>query len=231
MKKVILSMTLFALLFVACQPKSNEAETEPQEVKIEYMGLNSFDTIRLLQPDLEGGRALMAVMQDRKSDREYAPENLSLKHLSELLWVANGVNRENGKRTVPSAMARYPLDTYAVLANGIYFYDSAKHELHPVLEGDYRELTGRQPFVNNAPLNIVFIADYKRYDGDRKLPAEKCLYLASLDAGHCTQNLYLYCASEGLKTVVRAGAQEEALLQALNLDSNYQFIVAQTIGY
>lgn len=233
MKHLVWATAFLLIALTACQPKSNESETTTitEDVKIEHMELTNFETIQLLKPELESGKALMTAMANRKTDREFAPENLSLKHLSEILWAANGVNRPDGKRTVPSAMALYPLDTYAILANGIYFYDPAKHELQPVLEGDYRALAGLQPFVTNAPLNLVFIADYKRYDGDRKLPEDRRLHMAALDAGHCTQNVYLYCASEGLKTVVRGGAQDKELLEALGLDANYQFIVAQTVGY
>jgi Nitroreductase len=92
-------------------------------------------------------------------------------------------------------------------------------------------LAGLQPFVKTAPLNLVLIADYSKYQGNHPIPQEKWLYLASLDAGHCTQNVYLYCASEGLQAVVRAGAQEEKLLELLNPGKDHQFVVAQTIGY
>jgi len=85
------------------------------------MELTKFDTIRLETPDTLGGKPLMTALQNRKSDRQFETKNLSLKHLSEILWAANGINRKNGKRTVPSAMALYPLQTYALLANGIYF--------------------------------------------------------------------------------------------------------------
>ncbi len=92
-------------------------------------------------------------------------------------------------------------------------------------------MAGQQDFVKTAPLNLVFIADYKVNEGDRKVDAEKRLWLASLDAGHSTQNVYLYCASESLKCVVRAGAKEMELLQTIGLNDKYQFIVAQTVGY
>ncbi|MDL2290447.1 SagB/ThcOx family dehydrogenase [Paludibacteraceae bacterium OttesenSCG-928-F17] len=234
MKHSIFTFVVLTLVLAitACQPAQKSENKIYTPEKTMPMELNNFETINLLLPVTTGGDALMATMQNRKTDREFLETNLSHKHLSEILWAANGVNRaENGKRTVPSAMAMYPLDTYAVLANGIYLYDPQKHELNPVIEGDYRELAGLQPFVKNAPLNLVFIANYNRYNGDRKIPEDKRLYLAALDAGHCTQNVYLYCASEGLKTVVRAGAQEKALLELLGLDENYQFVVAQTVGY
>ncbi len=195
------------------------------------MVLNKFETIQLVNPDTAGGKPLMASIKSRKTDRQFQPKNLSLKHLSDILWVANGINRSDGKRTVPSAMALYPLQTYVFLANGIYLYNPKKHNLEPIVEGDYRELTGRQDFVKTAPLNLVFIADYKAYEGTRKVEESRRLWMASLDAGHCTQNVYLYCASEGLKSVVRASAQETELLKLLKLDNKYQFIVAQTVGY
>ncbi len=195
------------------------------------MVLNKFETIQLLKPDTTGGKPLMAAIKSRKTDRQFQQKNLSLKHLSDILWVANGVNRTDGKRTVPSAMALYPLQTYALLANGIYLYNPKKHILEPIVQGDFRELAGKQDFVKTAPLNLVFIADYKAYEGTRKVEESRRLWLASLDAGHCTQNVYLYCASEGLKCVVRAGAQDAELLKLLKLDSKYQFIVAQTVGY
>ena len=123
------------------------------------MVLNKFETIQLLKPDTTGGKPLMAAIKNRKTDRQFQQKNLSLKHLSDILWVANGINRTDGKRTVPSAMALYPLQTYVLLANGVYLYNPKKHLLEPIVEGDYRELAGRQDFVKTAPLNLVFIAD------------------------------------------------------------------------
>ena len=236
MKKMFFVLISLSLALAACQSnqkkESNADGTGKQCCKSEPMELTSFETIKLLPPDTDCGMPLMKAVKNRKSDRAFDERNLSLKDLSNVLWMANGINREDGKRTVPSAMALYPLETYAVLANGIYHYDPVAHELNPVLEGDYRKLTGLQEFVNNAPLNLVFIADYNKYDGDRKVPENKRLYLASLDAGHCTQNVYLFCAAVGMKTVVRALAQEKELLETLKLNpENYQFIVAQTVGY
>lgn len=232
MKHIILAFTMCGLLaFTSCQPaQKKDSKKSYTAQKTEPMELNSFKTIKLLPPDTVGGTPLMTAMQHRKSDREFKNTNLSLKHLSEILWAANGINRADNKRTVPTAMGIYPIDTYVVLANGIYLYNPVKHELQPVVEGDYRELAGLQPFVNTAPLNLVFIADYNKYIA-RNVPQDKYVYLASLDAGHSTQNVYLYCASEGLKSVVRAGAQEKELLDLLKLDGNHQFIVAQTVGY
>ncbi|NDV47068.1 SagB/ThcOx family dehydrogenase [Paludibacter sp. 221] len=241
MKKGLFLFVALSLVFAACQPsQKNEKTTHASDTccsgkgnnsKPEPMELKTFKTIKLLAPDTECGASLMQAAQNRKSDRDFAETNLSLEHLSEILWMANGKNREDGKRTVPSALAMYPLETYAVLVNGIYHYDVDNHQLNPVVEGDFRNLAGLQDFVYTAPLNLVFVANYNKYNGARKVPENKRLYLAALDAGHCTQNVYLYCAAKGLKSVVRAGAKEKELLNVLGLDANYQFVVAQTVGY
>ena len=215
MKQLFLAVVLATFVFTSAQAKVKPT-SEP-------MVLTTFDTIRLLAPDTLGGKPLMQAISRRKSDRQFDTRNLTLKHLSEIIWVANGVNRSNGKRTVPSSMGRYPLQTYAVLSNGIYFYNVSKHQLEPVVKGDFRNLAGKQTFVDTAPLNLLFIAKGKT--------AADNFTGAIEDSGYCAQNVYLYCASEGLKTVVRAGAKEVELLKAMNLGDNYKFIIAQTVGY
>ena len=217
MKQFFLAFAILVTTFVTAQTKTGaEASCAP-------MVITTFDTIKLLAPDTLGGMPLMQAISRRKTDRQFDLRNLSLKHLSEILWVANGINRAKGKRTVPSSMGRYPLQTYAVLANGIYFYNPVKHQLEPLVKGDFRSLAGKQTFVDTAPLNLVFIAKGKTA-ADNFIPAIE-------DSGYCCQNVYLYCASEGLKCVVRAGAKEVELLKAMNLGDNYKFIIAQTVGY
>jgi len=220
MKQLFLAISLLLATFAPAQAVTKTKANQPAAAS---MPLATFDTIKLQAPDTLGGKPLMQAISHRKTDREFDARNLSLKHLSEVLWVANGVNRANGKRTVPSAMGFYPLQTYAVLANGIYFYNVQKHQLEPVVKGDFRGLAGLQTFVDKAPLNLLYIAK-ARNDKDN-------FQGAVMDSGYCGQNVYLYCASEGLRCVVRAGAKEAELLKALNLGANYKFILAQTVGY
>lgn len=237
MKKIFLPLLIIAIALVSCNCNQNakDSSTAVKEnytpEKTEPMELTKFENIKLLAPNIESGDAIMKCMQNRKSYREFADKNLSLKHLSELLWVTNGLNRPaENRKTVPSALALYPLDTYVILANGIYLYNPQNHELEAVLEGDYREFAGLQDFVKTAPLNIILIANFDVYK-ERQIPVDKHLYLAALDAGHCTQNIYLYCASEGLKSVVRGGAKDKELLELLGLNNSHQFILAHSVGY
>lgn len=225
MKKIYFILFIVSLFLTVSVPAKS------QSANVKSKTATTFDTIHLQMPDTLGGVPLLTAAQHRRSYREFDSKNLSAKHLSELLWMANGINRAGGKRTVPSAMALYPIQAYVFLADGVYFYNPQKHLLEPVMKGDFRVLCGTQEFVKTAPLNLIYIANYNVFKGRRETPAEEKLWLASLDAGHCSQNVYLYCASEGLKCVVRASADKAALLRLLQLNENYQFIVAQTIGY
>lgn len=195
--------------------------------------LDKFDTIKLLTPQKKYGKSLMECIWERKSNRSFSITMLSLQQLSDLMWVTYGINRLNDSTrnlTVPSAMALYPLEVYAVLSNGIYSYDIENHLLIPYMKGDFHETTGEQPFVKNAPLNIVIFADFEKYDEKYdQMTDERKLYLASLDAAHCCQNIYLYCASEGLNTVERAMAPSN-ICEIFKLSDKHLFIIAQTVG-
>ena len=156
--------------------------------------------ISLPKPQMEGGKPLMQALSRRQTSRNFGPQKLSQQLLSNLLWAADGVNRPDGKRTAPSAVNWQEIDIYVATAVGLYLYDANANALRPVLEKDIRAATGTQPFVKDAPVSLVFVADYAKM-GDIS-DAEKMLYSAA-DTGFISQNVYLFCASEGLATGVR----------------------------
>jgi len=169
------------------------------------------------------------VLKDRKSSREFSSEKLSLQTLSNLLWAAFGVNRpSSGKRTAPSAVNWQEIDIYVATADGLYLYDAMKHLLMPILNEDIRALAGTQRFVKDAPINFVFVADFSKMG--RAGTEEKNFYSAT-DTGFISQNVYLYCASEGLATVVRGLIDRDALSKAMKLRPDQKIILAQTVGY
>jgi SagB-type dehydrogenase family enzyme len=184
---------------------------------------------KLLDPQLSRGKPLMQVLNERKSSREFSPQELPPQELSNILWAAFGINRpETGGRTAPSAMNMQEIDVYAVLANGLYRYEAKNHRLSKVHGDDIRALAGKQPFVKEAPLNIVLVADYSRTT--KGTQDQKKLY-ANADAAYISENIYLYCASEGLATVVRASVDKQSLAKAMHLGPDQEIIFAQTVGY
>ncbi|MFA4948403.1 MAG: SagB/ThcOx family dehydrogenase [Candidatus Krumholzibacteriia bacterium] len=186
-------------------------------------------TIQLPAPQMDGGMPLMKALNLRCTTREYSGEALPPQELSNLLWAACGINRpEKGLRTAPTARNMQEIDVYAALVDGLYLYDAKGNALNLVIAQDLREATGKQPFVKDAPVNLVFVADYaKMGDGSKEM---KDFYSAT-DTGYISQNVYLYCASAGLGTVVRGHLDREVLAKAMNLRADQKVVLAQTVGY
>ncbi len=196
------------------------------------MSAPKLEPIRLNAPQLDKGKTVMQALRDRSSQREFSERELSLQHLSEVLWAANGVNRPDGKRTAPSAMNKHPIDVYVMLEEGVYLYDPEQHQLLPRVGGDLRKLAGWQEFVATAPVNLVYVADMGRFK-DAPFQMDEALKWtwACLDAGHNAENVSLYCASEGLAVVPRAAIDKEELGMAMQLGPEHKIVLAQTVGH
>ena len=189
------------------------------------------ETITLLKPDLNSTAGLMQALSKRQSDREYTSESLTLEQVSEILWAAAGVNRDNGKRTAPSALALYPITVYAVFADGIYKYEPDSHKLTLAARGDHRDASAMQDFAFVAPLNLLFIADFDKYKAHAQISAEMRKMLCGQDAACMAENVCLYAAGNGLKNVVRGSVKWDKVYDVLKLDTNrYCGVLAQTIG-
>jgi len=126
-------------------------------------------------------------------------------------------------------MNRQDIDVYAVLKDGVYLYDAPSHELRPVASGDFRKDAGTQEFVATAPLNVIFVSDMAKFEGART-PEDK-RWMAGLDAGHCSQNVYLYCASANLAVVTRMSLDKAKLAEILKLRPEQQIVLAETVGH
>jgi len=184
-------------------------------------------TIELPAPDKRGGMPLMRALAARHSSRKFAPDALPLPMLSGLLWAAFGMNRPGG-RTAPSAIDSQEVDVYVALPAGAYRYDAKSHSLKLVAASDLRRITGYQDFVDEAPLDLVYVADHRRM---RMIPVALRESYASASAGAIAQNVYLFAASNGLATVIRAWIDREAVADALGLDHDQQVLLSQTVGY
>jgi len=185
-------------------------------------------SIALPPPATRGGLPLLEALAHRRSSREFRADALPQQVLSDLLWVAFGVNRPNGGRTAPSALDDQEVDVYVTLPSGAYRYDATAHALRLVSSSDVRRVTGYQDFVDEAPLDLVYVADHARMPA---VPVRQRESYASAAAGAIAQNVYLYCASAGLATVIRAWIDREAIADALGLTHDQQVLLAQTVGY
>ena len=186
------------------------------------------DARMLPEPRKEAGKPLMQALQLRRSIRAFSPRPLPPQLLSDLLWAAYGVNRPGGDRTAPYWRHIMVIDVYAAMADGVWLYDPQQHALRLHLGTDIRKQTGLQDFVATAPLNLVYVVYGERMQDVS--PEERRLY-GSVDAAFAGQNVYLYCASEGLATVFRGGLDREKLNQAMRLDNGQFVAFAQTVGY
>jgi hypothetical protein len=163
---------------------------------------------------------LMKALKDRHSERNYSDRKLSIQQVADILWAANGVNREDGRRTSPSAMNKQGVDIYAVTADGAFLYDPVKHALVAVAPGDLRKEMGGQEFVAVAGLNLAYVADNEVVKDEWAAVAVGCM----------AQNVGLYCATAGLGNVVRGWFEADKVKKALSLQTNQSVILTQTVG-
>jgi nitroreductase len=222
--KSVPALAMLASAKTAFSADTNTATgTTPQAIQAE-------DVIKLVQPDLKKGLPTMEALSKRRTDRNLSDKKLTLQQLSEVLWAADGTNRPDGKRTAPAAMKKYAVDIYAVLPEGVYFYDVAKHELKLVVKGDFRKESGMQEFVYIAPLNLVYVLNLKDWqDTSRPIPEQKRARWIDCELGCISQNVHIYCASEGLGTVIRGMIDENKFSEVIKVKPE-QILMAQTVA-
>ena len=172
-------------------------------------------------PNTTGGKPLMQVMNERKSSRDYQPgQAISKQDLSNMLWAAWGVTHD-GKQTIATAMNRQELILYVVTPTEVSRYNPEANTLTTVNTGDFRKYSTMQDFATIAPINIVLVVDTSKQERGE---------FQGYTAGAASQNIYLYCAQAGLKSVVRAGFDRENLPKALKLSANERILFVQTVG-
>jgi nitroreductase len=185
-------------------------------------------TIALPPVEKHGGLPLMDALARRRSGRDFAPDPLPLPLLSALLWAAWGVNRPDGNRTAPTAVDCQEIDLYVALPAGAYLYDATAHALQLAAASDIRRVTGYQDFVDDAPLDLVYVVDHARM---RLVPVGQRDRYASVAAGAIAQNVYLFAAGNGLATVLRAWIDRAAIADALGLTHDQEVLLSQTVGF
>lgn len=210
-------------------PESRLISYEPIDgLSVKPVVGESLNKMVLNKPSLESGLPLMQALSRRQSTRQFADALLTTQQLSELLWAADGINRKaSGGRTAPSPHGFNEIDIYAALPSAVYRYDAQAHCLMLKRAVDARNLTGYQDFVGQAPLDLVYVVNHGRL---LEMPIQQRDIFSAVTAGAIAQNVYLYCASAGLATVVRGWLNRRMLAEALSLNEDEIPILAQTVG-
>lgn len=186
----------------------------------------------LPQPVRRGGKPLLEALNQRRTSRALRPGKLSPQQLSNLLWAAFGVNRDDGRRTAPTAMNLQDTQIYVFLEEGVYFYDAPAHTLKLVLAGDHRARAGTQEDVAQSPVALVYVSDHERFTAAPRPVTDPARITAweNVHAGFIGQNVYLYAASEAMASCFRASIDGPAVTQLLNLKPTQKVLYSQTIG-
>ncbi len=203
-------------------------------VSTNFASAQETDVIMLPPPQTDGGLPLMQALKLRKSTRgDYGPDlKLPMQLISNLLWAANGVNRGDGKRTAPSAIDWRNIDIYLTTADGLFLYGADQHVLKVLGREDVRAVAGLQDFVKSAPLNLIYVADFakaKGFSGNETMPEAEVWSFAG--TGAIAQNVYLFCASEGLACILRAMVDKDAIRKELKLRPDQRVMLAQTVAH
>ena len=216
-REFVLASAATGALLVAANPGSVFA----QELK----------PIQLPKPQIDGGKPLMQCLKERKTTREYSAQKIPLQVLSNLLWAACGINRPEppGWRTAPTGANIQNVDIYVAIEEGTYVYDAKANMLTQVLAEDIRAFSGRQTTskLDDSPLNLIYVVDLSKFTRNPEL----FVAYAFAHAAFIAQNVYLFCASEGLATVARISYDKATVVKKLKLKINQYPTFVSSIGY
>ena len=195
--------------------------------------------ITLPKPEKDGGKSVLAAIQERKTIRNVSPDPLPPQTLSNLLWAGFGVNRPEGVRgkpgrTAASASNSQEIDLYVALPQGVYLYEAVPHRLTPVVAGDFRARSGRGA-AGTAPVNIFYVVDLARYvmagQPDRSIgdpEVQKSYYFVA--TGLIASNVHLFAASQGLAAWFH-NCDKVNTPKEFKLRPEQHVLFAQTVGY
>ena len=184
--------------------------------------------MKLPAPQTDIGKPVMQVLNARQSIREYTDKKLPAQELSNLLWAAWGINRPDGRHTAPSAVNYQEIDMYVILTEGVYKYNAQAHALDPIAAGDHRKEVSDREFVYLAPVILAYVADFAKVRGGKN---DANMIFTHSDAAFIGENVYLYCASQGMGTVLMGNIDRAAYGKALNINENQFVTYSQPVGY
>ncbi|NMC77346.1 MAG: nitroreductase family protein [Candidatus Methanofastidiosa archaeon] len=194
------------------------------------------DTIKLPLPQKDLTFPLMKALEKRRTIRKWKNDPLSDQELSNLLWAACGITKEEtkrskSKRTSPSACNSQSIKIYVAIEKGLFLYDEKEHQLIQILSEDIRENIGTQKTMHSAPVGLIYVSDFSKMKNFLFRNDEQRWFFSGADTGFISQNVYLYCAARNLSTVVLGLVNREKLHKVIGLKEHEKIILTQVIGY
>jgi SagB-type dehydrogenase family enzyme len=192
------------------------------------------NAIKLPPPQKNLDFPLMKALEKRRSTRKWKKTPLSKQELSNLLWAACGItkeetNKSKSKRTAPSAHNWQEIKVYVAMKRGLFLYDEKGHQLIQILSKDIREDIGTQKMMRSAPVGLIYVSDYSKLSS-HFAKKDEWWFLTGTDAGFVSQNVYLYCAAAQLGTVVLGLVNRDKLHKIMGLKECEKVVYTQVVG-
>ena len=193
------------------------------------------EILKLPNPQKDLEFPLMKALKNRRTKRRFIDSNLSDQEISNVLWSACGITKEEtkrgkSKRTVPSARNSQTIKIYVALDKGLFQYDEKSHGLIQINEDDIRRYITNQKMMQSTPVGLIYVSDYSKLKGYVGTDENRKWFVAGTETGFISQNVYLYCASAKLNTAVIGLVNRDKLQKIMGLQDYEKVVYTQAIG-
>ena len=193
------------------------------------------NTIKLPTPQKDLQFPLMKALEKRRSIRKWKNDALSDQELSNLLWAACGITKEEtsrskSRRTAPSASNSQAIKIYVTMKKGLFLYDEKNHQLIQILSKNIIENIGTQKMMHSAPIGLIYVSDFSKMKIYLAKDDHRKYFVSGTDTGFISQNVYLYCAAANLNTVVLGLVNREKLHDIMGLKEHEKVVYTQVVG-
>jgi SagB-type dehydrogenase family enzyme len=193
------------------------------------------NAIKLPMPQKNLDYPLMKALENRRTKRKWKDDSLSDQELSNLLWAACGITKEEtskskSKRTAPSASNSQEIKVYIAMKEGLFLYDENNHQMLQIFSKDIRENIGTQKMMHSAPVGLIYVSDYSKMKAYLAKDDDRKWFVSGTDTGFISQNVYLYCAAANLSTVVLGLVNRDKLHEVMQLREHEKVVYTQVVG-
>ncbi len=191
--------------------------------------------IKLPIPQKDLDFPLMKALEKRRTKRKWKDESLSDQELSNLLWAAYGItkeetNKSKSRRTAPSASNSQPIKIYITMKQGLFLYDEKGHQLIQILSKDIRENIGTQKMMHSAPVGLIYVSDYSKMKTYFAKDENRKWFVSGTNTGFISQNVYLYCTAAKLNTAILGLVNRDKLHEIIGLKEDEKVVYTQVVG-